>query len=54
MECLFKNNPFFNINVTNKGEMHNGMSWHDGNVSPIKGCQVIENPLWCDDTLFID
>ncbi|XP_047270498.1 calcium-dependent protein kinase 24 [Capsicum annuum] len=40
--------------MTNEGETHSGIYWHNENVVPRKGYQVIDNPLWYDETLFKD
>ncbi|KAH0709420.1 hypothetical protein KY284_010847 [Solanum tuberosum] len=48
------NNPLFDVDITNDGEMHSVVSWQDRIVIPLEGYQVIENTLWYTDTLSKD
>ncbi|KAH0693076.1 hypothetical protein KY285_020173 [Solanum tuberosum] len=54
VDHLVCNNPLFDVDITNYGEMYSGVSWRDRIVIPLKGYQVIENPLWYNDTLSKD
>lgn len=51
VDQLVCNNPLFNVDITNDGEIHSDVFWHDRSVFPLKGYPVIENPLWYNHTL---
>ncbi|KAH0705883.1 hypothetical protein KY289_010959 [Solanum tuberosum] len=54
VDKLVCNNPLFDVDITNDGEMHSVVSWQDRIVIPLEGYQVIENTLWYIDTLSKD
>ncbi|KAF3618016.1 hypothetical protein FXO38_33645 [Capsicum annuum] len=47
-----KDNPLFEVDMTNKGEINSGVSWRDKSVSPLKG--YYDDTLFKDKTLFLE
>ncbi|WMV09391.1 hypothetical protein MTR67_002776 [Solanum verrucosum] len=41
VDQLVCNNPLFDVDITNDGEMHSGVSWHDRIVIPLEGYQIV-------------